>query len=476
VRTAHCEGKNAPENTCRTDYDDTPGRYYEQLLNKLTGAFFVQSATTLRENCCRILLLFRLTPTGPSKKNWAPHGARLYILAFVNDVNCAFQSLFLVLFFTTFLLPPPPFLPSHSTMKMTFYSKPVTLLHFPDLLADTPWKLNPNPLLAQVEQECQEWWSQYDVFPAGKKAELFLKQGFGLFAALMHPRASHICLTTTAHYLYFLFAFDDIAEKVSADEVIDMARAVFALLDPTAYPGPTPVVKGPVKELVRCMDDVWKDLLRTSTPVFQRRFLADFKDYVDAVIAEVSDKNEQYTPDVESYVAARRKTGACRTTFDFIEYCDYLDIPDSIYASPLMEQLSDAGNDIITWSNDIYSYNREYWQGIHNYNMVSVIVNQNKATAQEAINATAELYRARVQNFIEIKEQLLESVAESFDDPKVLDHMTQYVEGLENSLIGCVEFNFASNRYFGEFSEVVRRELVIPFAPGPARPLPGKAN
>lgn len=186
-------------------------------------------------------------------KNWAPHGTRLYIPACVNDVFCAFQFLLFVLFLYSLSF---PF--SHFTMMMTFHSKPqapVTLLHFPDLLAQSPWKLNPNPLLAQVEQECQEWWSQFEVFPFGKKRDLFRKQGFGLFAALMHPRASHICLTTTAHYLYFLFAFDDIAEKVSAAEVIDMARAVFALLDPTAYPGPTPVVQGPVKELVRCMNE-----------------------------------------------------------------------------------------------------------------------------------------------------------------------------------------------------------------------------
>lgn len=360
---------------------------------------------------------------------------------------------------------------------MTFYpnTKPVALLHFPDLLADSPWALNPNPLLAQVERECQQWWSQYDVFPFGKKRELFKKQGFGMFAAIMHPRAGHVYLTNTAHYLYFLFAFDDIAEKVSAAEVIDMAKAVFAKLDPTAFPGPVPKVKGPIRELVRCMTSIWKDLLKTSTPTFQRRFIADFKDYIDAVIAEVSDKNQHHTPDLESYVSARRKTGACRTTFDFIEYVDHLDVPDSIYASPLMDELSDAGNDIITWSNDIYSFNREYWQGIHNYNMVSVMMNQNKVSVQEAINATAELYRARVQNFVDIKEQFLESVAESFDDPRVLDHTAQYIQGLEDSLIGCIEFNFASNRYFGEHSEVVRRELVIPFAPGPARPLPGKA-
>lgn len=115
----------------------------------------------------------------------------------------------------------------------------------------------------------------------------------------------------------------------------------------------------------------------------QKRFTEATREYVLAARNQVGNRERKECPTIEEYVALRRdtsaiKVGALRTVFSVhqcltvfsqvtyacIEYTLQIDVPDEAFHHPVVESLSEAGNDILSWANDIYSFDNEQANGV----------------------------------------------------------------------------------------------------------------
>ena len=78
--------------------------------------------------------------------------------------------------------------------------------------------------------------------------------------------------------------------------------------------------------------------------------------YLQAVTQQATDRTDQATPDLETYIALRRDTSACRPCFALMEFVAGVDLPDDAASHPTILAMEEATNDLVSWSNVKISY------------------------------------------------------------------------------------------------------------------------
>ena len=73
--------------------------------------------------------------------------------------------------------------------------------------------------------------------------------------------------------------------------------------------------------------------------------------FFTAVTIQARDRAADVTPDLEGYIAVRRDTSGCKPCWALIEYANGLDLPDEVMDHPIIQNLDEATNDLVTWSN-----------------------------------------------------------------------------------------------------------------------------
>ncbi|KAJ8481084.1 hypothetical protein ONZ51_g6252 [Trametes cubensis] len=232
------------------------------------------------------------------------------------------------------------------------------------------------------------------------------------------------------------------------EEAIDTAAEIIGVLCETQ---PTSIVG-------RLTQSFWSRVSSTASPGAQRRFIEGLELFFSAVVQQAKHRQYNDIPDLESYIAMRRDTSGCKTCFALIEYANDLDIPDCVFENAVVRGMEEAANDIITWSNDIYSYNVEQANG-DTHNMVAVIRARESLSLQQAIDYVGTLCVQCIDRF-QTLQQLLPSWGPEVDVP-----LRAYIDGLGDWMIGSLVWSFETERYFGHAAPKVRATLAVPILP-----------
>lgn len=73
--------------------------------------------------------------------------------------------------------------------------------------------------------------------------------------------------------------------------------------------------------------------------------------YLQAVTQQAADRTDKAIPDLETYIALRRDTSACRPCFALMEFVAGVDLPDEVAQHPTILAMEEATNDLVSWSN-----------------------------------------------------------------------------------------------------------------------------
>jgi hypothetical protein len=124
-------------------------------------------------------------------------------------------------------------------------------------------------------------------------------------------------------------------------------------------------------------------MIKTAAPGARQRFTETMDFFFQSVSQQAIDRKRGAIPDLESYISLRRDTSGCKPCWALIEYANNLDIPDEVMEHPVLVALGEATNDLVTWSNDIFSYNVEQSRG-DTHNMICVVMQEQGLSVQEA--------------------------------------------------------------------------------------------
>ncbi|PPQ77980.1 hypothetical protein CVT25_015447 [Psilocybe cyanescens] len=336
---------------------------------------------------------------------------------------------------------------AHSRLTRSQTAKKIIL---PDLVSHCTFELRKNRHRKQVTVETKRWLFK-DGNLLGKKREAYHGLKCGLLTSMCYPDAGYGQLRVVNDYLTYLFHLDNLSDdmdnrgtRTTADEVLN------SLYHPHTWHSSARVGK-----MTR---DYYKRLICTASPGAQQRFIETFDFFFQSVTQQALDRAAGVIPDLESYIALRRDTSGCKPCWALIEYASNLDIPDEVMEHPTILALGEAANDLVTWSNDIFSYNVEQSKG-DTHNMIPVVMNQEGIDLQEAVDFVGNMCKQSIDRFNEERRALPSW------GPEVDRDVAIYVDGLANWIVGSLHWSFESERYFGKNGKQVKATRIVELLP-----------
>ncbi|CAE6511776.1 unnamed protein product [Rhizoctonia solani] len=334
-------------------------------------------------------------------------------------------------------------------------------LHLPNVLAYTSkvFGLECNPHYQQVEAESYAW---YDSFGIGTdvKRQKFCDAGFGLMTGLCYPDCDFAHLRVVMDFVLWLFSFDDLTDAGGLDSIQGMKRAVEVtmkvLRDPTSQP--------PKFKVAAMLHSYFTRMCQNGSSATIKHFVDAVDFYTQAVFQQKVNRSADRTPTIEEYIQLRRDTSAMKIAWAVLEYSLDMDLPDEVVNHPIVKELADAGNDILTWANDIYSFPIEFARG-DTHNFVCVAMEHKKLNLEGAIEFVNQLTRDRLDEYVAAKAKL-----PSFG-PAVDKQVAQYIQGIEYCVQGFIDWTFRTPRYFGSVDEATKVKetgvvnIMAPIAP-----------
>ncbi|KAJ7193850.1 terpenoid synthase [Mycena pura] len=305
-----------------------------------------------------------------------------------------------------------------------------------------------------VAQESVDWLDSSCPDLSSKQRKALHGLQAGRLASYAYHAASTERLRIISDYVTYLFHLDNISDGMMTRETEVLSDSVMNALwfsdryRPTRGQPPDELNAG------KLMRDYWARLIPGAGPGTQARFKEAMALFFEAVNVEAKQRDTDAIPDLESFIALRRDTSGCKSCWVLIEYGLDIDLPDYVVADPVMQALNKSTNDLVTWSNDIYSYNVEQARG-DTHNMVVILMTHHGHSLQGAIDFAGGLCRQAIDAF-----QRDRAALPSWG-PAVDDMVRRYVRGLEAWMVGSIHWSFMTERYFGKAGAEVKKDRCV---------------
>ncbi|EAU85264.1 terpene synthase [Coprinopsis cinerea okayama7 len=325
----------------------------------------------------------------------------------------------------------------------------------PDLVNDCPFPLRVNPLCDEVGRLSEQWFLRHANY-SPPRAVAFMALKAGELTAACYPDADAFHLRVSDDFMNFLFNADDWLDDFDIEDTYGLANCtVRALRDPVNFITD--------KRAGLMTKSYFSRFLKTAGPRCTERFIQTLALYFESVVTQKQARNNGTLPDLESYITIRRNNSGCKPCYALIEFCAGIDLPDEVINHPIIQSLEDASNDLIAWSNDIFSFNRE--QSRHDsFNMVSIVMHQKGFALQEAVNFVGELCKKAMERFQADKRNLPSW------GPEIDGEVAMYVDGLQNWIVGSLNWSIdGTERYFGKDGPGIKKHRKVKLFP--KRPL-----
>lgn len=194
--------------------------------------------------------------------------------------------------------------------------------------------------------------------------------------------------------------------------------------------------------LAVAMWDLSKRLHEESPSNFwRRRFVRSVREHLDAALWECTNRRSGIAPDLDTYITMRRKTGGVYIDSDLIEITDRVRLSPEVFYHPAMRSLRDASGNILCWSNDLLSLEKELRSGEVLHNLIFVVQRTYGLSLNDAVARVVEMHDAEMRFFVEQEREL-----PSFGN-RVDEEVRIYVRALRARLGGNQHWIYEALRY-----------------------------
>ncbi|WP_324192478.1 terpene synthase family protein [Nocardia transvalensis] len=327
----------------------------------------------------------------------------------------------------------------------------------PEIFAPFPFRINPHA--EQTRAHLDEWTRRIGLVHREAARKRFEKADFGWFAAVVYPTADAAHLDLMSDWFAWLFLVDDQLDdgKVGRSPehvgtVVSRMRSVLESPDFGAAAAADPDAPVAVSSLA----DLWQRTAADATPAWRRRYIRHLDECLTtAATWEARNRIEGIVPDEETYIEKRRHTGAIYVCMDLIDIVERIDVPENVYASPQFAAALDAACNVVCWTNDVYSLEKERSLGeVHN--LVLVVEHHRGLGTDEALERVCAAISAQTRLFLDLERELLATFPEHAG---VLD---PYLAGMRTWMRGNLDWSSRSKRYRAVADGVLPEEYLEP--------------
>ncbi|MFD4638212.1 hypothetical protein ACFWN2_12915 [Lentzea sp. NPDC058436] len=294
-----------------------------------------------------------------------------------------------------------------------------------------------HPRMASVESELRTWFAESEWAEWAGAAGSVARHRLGELAARAYPDAADPL--PFAKLLAWMTVVDDVVESPAADHgqaVRTLPESLVADLPRTSWCGGAPVA---------VLADLWPDVVGDMAPSWQRRLRAHVADCFRVEERWREGRRTNTPPALDAYVAGRREDGVFVVGLDLVERELGAAVPPAIFRSDLLREFWAAAADVIVWTNDLLSADREI-AADDSVNLVRVLeaCGCSRATAVEQAMTMLE---KRVREFFDLALQV--QCAWPADEWAA----ERWVDGMKCTIRGLYEWSVTTTRYRCEGSE-----------------------
>ncbi|MGH3731153.1 MAG: terpene synthase family protein, partial [Micromonosporaceae bacterium] len=354
------------------------------------------------------------------------------------------------------------------------YDRRVGHLPLPDLYM--PYRFRTSPHIGTAREHNLEWAAAMGMFepvpgaPAGAiwDADAFTGFDFAHCAAMIHADAGPEQLSLSSDWLAWGTYGDDLFPArygVTGDffgaKVQNAQLSLFMPLDldSAVPPATTPIERG--------LADLWR---RTAAPMSRparAQFRAAIEEMTGSWLWELANQIQNRIPDPVDYVEMRRATFGSNLTASLARLAHGDLVPEEVYQTRTMRQLTCAAQDYACFTNDLYSYQKEIQYEHEMHNMVFVLENFLGCDRLAARDIVAKLMAERMRQFEQI---VAVDMPVMFDEFGLSDDVRQvlirYADELKDWTSGILEWHARCRRYR---ADTLRARHETPSAPWSAR-------
>ncbi|WP_437547427.1 terpene cyclase [Sorangium sp. So ce367] len=306
-----------------------------------------------------------------------------------------------------------------------------------DDVFDYPFAASCHPKVDVIQRRTLQWVRRLRLVSDDRALSRIKAANVADLAAWLLPSSSMHTLQLASDFTAALFLLDDAYDEgdLSADpevvaglndkylgELFGYAQA--DLCDP----------------LTRGLLDV-RDRIKSQHPhFFLNRWLSHFQYYYEANLWEANNRLQGRVPDVDEYLMMRRFSGAVYTYCDLLELLLEDPLPLEIVQHPLLQSVRDICNDILCWTNDYFSLEKELKCGeVHN--LIIVLRENYKITLSQAVAQLRRMHDDRVAEYQDVKEKALALWSD--------DRIRLYLDAADAMIAGNKRWALAAGRYSG---------------------------
>ncbi|KAH9886928.1 terpenoid synthase [Cubamyces lactineus] len=311
------------------------------------------------------------------------------------------------------------------------------------------FKLNPHQETAALAANA--WFKQRNVYN-GSKQQRFLSHRFDSYAGMSFPDADAAHLETCIAFFFWAFSFDDLSDEGALQSKPD---AVQVGVDISMGVLRSPDALAPGFSYAAMLHDIWRRFRATASTGACNRFFRAVESWMQSQVEQARNRSTDEILSVESFIALRRRTIGGPIVEAMVEYSLDLQIPEYVWEHPVLQEMSKAVIDIMTWPNDLCSFNKEQADGDFQ-NLVFCIMIEDDTDLQSAVDILTDMLAQRVADYVRYKSQL-----PSFG-PEVDAELARYHKAIEQYTQGTVVWYYRSPRYFRGQDVCGMPEVTIP--------------
>lgn len=299
-----------------------------------------------------------------------------------------------------------------------------------------PFSSSINPNVQDAELHFLEWLNHFSlVNDSTIRKVLAIK--LHLLAAYTYPTASITSLELATDFLGWAFIYDDQSEDMAIQEKIDYLWRLNHRLIETLR-GINPVNRD--EPLIHALANICQRAKRQCSVHCYKNFIQNVADFINASAWESKNICARIKPTLNTYLKMRAYIGGGYPLLDLIELVEGIECASEFVNHPTIQALRLTTNNIVLWSNDIISCQKEYQAGQY-HNFVIILHQTCNCTLAEAIQQVKEMHDTEVKSFCELVSQL-----PSFS--LLVDaEIQRYIAGLQSWISGHSNWFSISERY-----------------------------
>lgn len=308
-------------------------------------------------------------------------------------------------------------------------------LIFPDLYCPFPSQINKH--VDVLEGYALEWVTRLNLLKDELSYKRFRKSKFYLLAASTYPSCQLEELKIANDWICWLFLWDDqcdMSDLGKQPKMLEIFQNRFLEILHGAELTSNDIPLG------RALFDLRKRLLQIGSTKSFKNFIRTVEKYFDGSVMEANNRRQGTVPNMENCAEIHMLSGAVDSVLELIVICNHLNIPHVLRENETLTEIRRITNNIICWSNDIYSLYREMESGdVHN--LVLALYYHQQLPLEAAMQIVADMHDQELRTML-----ILEKSLTSFE-VELDTNLEKYISGLHAWISGNYNWSFQGGRY-----------------------------